>query len=49
MKIIFGLALLTLVMANPTSKLNNAHEYMTDEELKSVFRTKRHNGRNKII
>ena len=49
MKIILGLGLLTLVVASLTSTLNNAHEDMTDEELKSVFQTERHNGRNNII
>ena len=49
MKIIFGLALLTLVVTNPPSKFNNAHKYMTDKGLKSVFQTDRHNGMNNII
>ena len=49
MEIIFGLALLTLVVANPTSKFNNAHEYMTDAELKSVFQTELRNGINNFI
>ena len=43
-KIIFGLALSTLVVANPIFKFNNTHEHMADEELKSVFQTERHNG-----
>ena len=49
MNIIFGLTLLTLAVASPTSILNNVHEYMTDEELENVFRTKRDNSMNNII
>ena len=49
MKITFGLTLLSLVVANPTYKINNAHKYMTDAEFKSVFPTERHNGMNNII
>ena len=48
MNIIFGLAFLTLAVANPTSEFNNMHEYMTDEELKNVFQAERHNGMNNI-
>ena len=49
MKIIFGLAFLTLAVANPTSELNNVHEYMTDEEFNNIFHTERHNGMNNTI
>ena len=49
MNIIFGLTFLTLAVAIPAPKFNNVHEYMTDEELKGIFQTERHNGMNNNI